>query len=73
MRMIRLAALAVFLALPGAAVAGDDMATCAVKCRAANPNGCEGNSRATQICFNKCVGYTHCSIADAPGPKRKGQ
>lgn len=51
---------AAWLAAPSLAVAQNDMGTCARKCHAANPNGCEGNSRATQICFNKCVGYEHC-------------
>ena len=61
MRWIAVAAVLVsVLAMPKAATAQSDRATCAVKCHAANPNGCDGNSRATQICYNKCVGYEQC-------------
>lgn len=52
------------LATSSAALAQNDPATCAVKCHAANPNGCEGNSRATQICYNKCIGYVQCPQPD---------
>jgi hypothetical protein len=63
------AALAALVVLhPATTFAQSDPATCAVKCHAANPNGCEGNSRATQICYNKCVGYEQCP---QPQPKKK--
>jgi hypothetical protein len=62
-RMIVIAMVA-FGSLSTGALAQSDPATCAVKCHAANPNGCDGNSRATQICYNKCVGYVQCPQPD---------
>lgn len=67
MRMKALVLTAILASVAGAptlALAQSDPATCAVKCHAANPNGCEGNSRATQVCYNKCVGYIQCPQPD---------